>query len=125
MNKNLDELYEERKKELNFEICFIEGVQYNFKLEDIQNLIGVKTKDDVRVFKKYLYYLDVYRCNFEYIESLDEAIEKFTSVLEEDEVDKEPLKEMFKKHEKLFSGEDGMMKLKLVPSEYDIRIFSK
>lgn len=124
MNKNLEELYELRKKELVFETYFIEGVQYNFKLEDVQNLIGVKTKEDLNVFKKYLYYLDLYRCNFFYIESMEDAIEKFNSILEDEEKDRESLTEMFKKQERLFCDEKGNMNLKLVPKSYDIRIFN-
>ncbi len=124
MNKNLEELYELRKKDLVFEMYFIEGVQYNFKLEDIQNLLGIKTKEDLEIFKKYLYYLDLYRCNFFYIESMEDAIEKFISILEDDEIDSEELIEIFKKQEKLFCDENGNMKLKLVPKSYNTRIFN-
>ena len=124
MNKNLEELYESRRKELVFETYFIEGVQYNFKLDDIQNLVGVKTKEDLNIFKKYLYYLDLYRCNFFYIESMEDAVEKFNSILEENENDREEIIKMFKKQERLFCDENGNMKLKLVPKSYDIRIFN-
>lgn len=124
MDKNLEKLYELRKKELVFETYFIEGVQYNFKLEDVQNLIGVKTKEDLNVFKKYLYYLDLYRCNFFYIESVEDSIEKFKSILEENEQDRDNIIEMFKKQERLFCDENGNMKLTLVPKSYDIRIFN-
>lgn len=124
MDKNLEKLYELRKKELVFETYFIEGVQYNFKLEDVQNLIGVKTKEELNIFKKYLYYLDLYRCKFFYIESIEDAIEKFKSILEENEQDRDNIIEMFKKQERLFCDENGNMKLKLVPKSYDIRIFN-
>lgn len=124
MDKNFDELYELYKDALTYEIYFIEGVQYNLKLEDVQNLIGVKTKEDLSIFKKYLYYLDLYRCNFFYIESIDDTIEKFNSILEENEKDRESIIEMFKKQERLFCDENGNMKLKLVPKSYDIRIFN-
>lgn len=123
MKINLEELYEQRKKDITYEIYFIEGIQYNFKLEDIQNLIGV-TKDNLKVFKKYIYYLDVYRCNFFYIENIADGIDKFNLILDEKENDRELLTEMFKKQENLFCNKEGKMKLELVPRKYDVRIFN-
>ena len=39
------ENYELRKKELTFEIWFIEGTQYNFKLEDFEELLGINKEN--------------------------------------------------------------------------------
>ena len=57
------ENYELRKKDLTFEIWNIEGVQYNFKLEDFEKLLGINN-DNLFLFKKYLVYLDIYRVNY-------------------------------------------------------------
>ncbi|MBP3635830.1 MAG: hypothetical protein J6J17_05205 [Bacilli bacterium] len=124
MNINLDELYEERKRDLTYEIDFIEGVQYNFKLEDMEKLLGINSKEDLENFKKYLFYLDVFRVNFLLTDSLDDEIDKFESILDEDERIKEKLIEIYIKHQNLFRDESGIRKLNLVPKIYDCRIFA-
>ena len=39
------ENYELRKKDLTFETWFIEGIQYNFKLEDFEELLGINKEN--------------------------------------------------------------------------------
>ncbi len=123
MNSIVEDVYEKRKKDLTFEIYFIEGIQYNFKLEDMEKLLDINSKEDLEIFKKYLYYLDVYRVNYPYSNSFEETINQFESILDEDEKTKEKLKLLFIKHENLFSDSDGMKKLKNIPKEYNNRIF--
>lgn len=123
MNSIVEDVYEKRKKDLTFEIHFIEGIQYNFKLEDMEKLLDINSKEDLEIFKKYLYYLDVYRVNYPYSNSFEETINQFESILDEDEETKEKLKLLFIKHENLFSDSDGMKKLKNIPKEYNNRIF--
>ena len=43
------ENYELRKKDLTFETWFIEGIQYNFKLEDFEELLGIN-KENLLIF---------------------------------------------------------------------------
>lgn len=124
MNNKFNKLYEERKKDLTYEIDFIEGVQYNFKLQDIQNLLNINSKEDLEIFKKYLYYLDVFRINFLCTNNLEEEIESFKSIIDEDEFIKDKLIEMYLKHESLFRNEKGVRKLNLVPKTYNNRIIA-
>ena len=78
------ENYELRKKELTFEIWFIEGIQYNFKLEDFEELLGIN-KENLLIFKKYLVYLDFYRVNYPIAMSEEDALNNFKKVVKDDE----------------------------------------
>lgn len=121
MNINFNEYYENKKKNITFEIYHIEGVQYNFKLEDMIELLNIK---DLELFKKYLYYLDKYRVGYIYIENYEDSIIKFLEVInEEDNKTKNGLLSIFLRHEKLFKNEQGIRRLTLVPKEYDKRKF--
>ena len=123
MDINLDEYYENKKKNLTFEIYKIEGVQYNFKIEDIEELLGI---DDYDLWKKYIYYLDSYRIGYIYIENYEDSIIKFIEMIDdEDEKTKNKLLKIFLKHDKLFKNEQGIKRLSLVPKEYDKRILHK
>lgn len=114
-------MYESIKKELSCEIYIIEGVQFNFKVDDIQKLLGV---DDLILFKKYLYYLNNFRINNLYVESYDDALNKFKEEIDEDEIVIEDLIKIFIKHEYLFCNEKGVKQLKYVPKEYNNKIFN-
>ena len=119
MNINYEEYYENKKKNLTYEIYYIEGVQYNFKLEDIQNLLNIS---DLVIWKKYIYYLDLYRVEYIYIESYEDSIIKFINVIsKEDDKTKNKLLKLFLKHKNLFKNEYGIKRLSLVPKEYDKR----
>ena len=123
MNIDFDEYYENKKKNLVFETYFIEGVQYNFKMEDIEELLDIY---DIDIWKKYLYYLDLYQISYIYIENFEDSIIKFLeTVKEEDEKTKNRLLKIFLKHDRLFKNEKGIKQLKLVPKEYDKRIFQR
>ena len=117
MKVNFDEYYEKKKKNICFETYFIEGEQFNFKLEDMFELLDIK---DENLLKKYIYYLDCYRVNFFYIENYEDAIIKFVSVISDDE-DKAKLLKMFIRHETLFCNESGIKRLSLVPDKYNKR----
>ena len=123
MNINFDEYYENKKKNPTFETYFIEGVRYDFKMEDIEELLGV---DDINLWKKFIYYLDSYQIGYIYIENFEDSIIKFIETIEsEDEKIKNKLLKIFLNHEKLFQNENGIRQLKLVPNEYDKRIFKR
>lgn len=114
-------MYESFKNDISFEIDIIDGVQFNFKLDDIQKLLKV---DDLKLFKKYLYYLNNFRVNNFYIENYDDAIEKFKiEITPEEKILQDRLINLFIKHEKLFCDEKGVRSLKYVPIEYKKRIF--
>ena len=135
------ENYELRKKDLTFETWFIEGIQYNFKLEDFEELLGIN-KENLLIFKKYLVYLDFYRVNLirflrentNYIIStfnksgtrnlriLKHALNNFKKVVKDDD-NKVLLLSFFKKHEHLFCDKNEVRRKKLVPIEYNKRIF--
>lgn len=119
MEKRIQEFYEKKKNDITCEIHFIEGVQYNFKLEDIKELLEVENKE---LFYKYLYYLDIFRSTFLYVESFEESIQCFKSIINEDDKTKEQLVKILLKHEKLFCNKDGVTKLDLVPDKYKDRI---
>lgn len=121
MQKNIEKFYEEKKKNITCEIYFIEGVQYNFKLEDLKQLLEV---DDLELFIKYMYYLDKHRSSFIYIDNLEDAIETFKQIIDEDDITKEKLVRIFLKHENLFCNENGERKLELVPTDYENRIYN-
>ena len=120
MDNNIDKIYEERKKDLVYEIHYIQGVQYNFKLDDFIKLLDIQ---DIQLFKKYLYYVDKFRLMYPCTESFNDTIQKFKSVMQEDEQTINELVKIFVKHQTLFIGDDGFKKLKLVPKEFDNRIF--
>ena len=123
MNINFDKYYEDKKKNITFETYYIEGVQYNFKMEDIEELLNII---DLDIWKKYLYYLDTYRTSYIYVENYEDSIIKFIEVLtNEDEKTKKKLLRIFLKHENLFKDENGRKQLRLVPKEYDKRIFHR
>ncbi|MBQ9024341.1 MAG: hypothetical protein IJ105_03885 [Bacilli bacterium] len=123
MNINFDKYYEDKKKNITFETYYIEGVQYNFKMEDIEELLNII---DLDIWKKYLYYLDTYRTSYIYVENYEDSIIKFIEVLtNEDEKTKNKLLRIFLKHENLFKDENGRKQLRLVPKEYDKRIFHR
>ena len=123
MNINFDEYYENKKRNLTFETYFIEGVQYNFKIEDIEELLDIY---DLDIWKKYLYYFDAYQIGYIYIENFEDSIIKFIETInDEDEKTKNQLLKIFLKHENLFKNEKGIKQLKLVPKEYDKRIFHR
>lgn len=123
MNINFDEYYETKKKNLVYETYFIEGVQYNFKMEDIEELLDIY---DLDIWKKFLYYFDAYQIGYIYIENYEDSIIKFIEIIkDEDEKTKNKLLKIFLKHEKLFKDEKGIKQLKLVPKEYDKRIYHR
>lgn len=123
MNINFDEYYENKKKNPTFETYFIEGVRYNFKMEDIEELLDI---DDYDIWKKFLYYFDSYQISYIYIENFEDSIIKFIETMNnEDDKTKKQLLKIFLKHEKLFQNEKGIRQLKLVPKEYDKRIFHR
>ncbi len=115
------ENYELRKKDLTFETWFIEGIQYNFKLEDFEELLGIN-KENLLIFKKYLVYLDFYRVNYPISMSEEDALNNFKKVVKDDE-NKVLLLSFFKKHEHLFCDKNKVRRKKLVPIEYNKRIF--
>lgn len=115
------ENYELRKKDLTFEIWNIEGVQYNFKLEDFEKLLEINN-DNLLLFKKYLVYLDIYRVNYPIAYTKEDAINNFIEVIKDDK-NKDILLEFFLKHENLFCDKNEIRRLKFVPSEYNKRIF--
>lgn len=115
------ENYELRKKDLTFETWFIEGIQYNFKLEDFEELLGIN-KENLLIFKKYLVYLDFYRVNYPISMSEEDALNNFKKVVNDDE-NKDLLFSFFKKHEHLFCDKNEVRRKKLVPIEYNKRIF--
>ena len=115
------ENYELRKKDLTFETWFIEGIQYNFKLEDFEELLGIN-KENLLIFKKYLVYLDFYRVNYPISMSEEDALNNFKKVVKDDE-NKDLLFSFFKKHEHLFYDKNEVRRKKLVPIEYNKRIF--
>ncbi len=116
---NIEEMYDSLRKDISYEIDIIEGIQYRFKVDDIQKLLEV---EDLKLFKKYLFYLNNYRMNNLYIESYEDAFKKFNSEIPDTDDDKRKLAKIFLKHETLFCDEDGIKKLKFVPKEYNIRI---
>ena len=123
MDINFDEYYENKKKNLIFETYFIEGVQYNFKMEDIEELLDIY---DLDIWKKFLYYFDAYQVGYIYIENFEDSIIKFVETInEENEKTKNQLLKIFLKHENLFKNEKGIKQLKLVPKEYDKRRFHR
>ena len=114
--QNLNDLYD---KNLAYEIYYIEGVQYNFMVNDIIKLLEI---NDLELFKKYRDYLDLYRISFSYIDSFEDSISKFKSIIKEEKL-KDVLVKIFIKHENLFSNGDGFKKLELIPDEYKNRKF--
>lgn len=118
---NIIDIYEKRKNDLAFEIWFIEGVQYNFKLEDFEELLDIN-KANLYLFKKYLYYLNLYRMTYHMISSDEEFVNNFYDIVLDDP-DKEKLLNIFLKHDHLFCDENNVRRLKLVPIKYKNRIF--
>ena len=113
--------YELRKKDVTFEIWFIENIQYNFKLGDIKELLNI-TDEHIFIFKKYLVYLDVYRVNYPFSLNKEDTINNFYSVIKDD-TDKDLLLSIFTRHESLFMDKNEVRRLKLVPNKYNNRIF--
>ncbi len=113
--------YELRKKDVTFEIWFIENIQYNFKLGDIKELLNI-TDEYIFIFKKYLVYLDVYRVNYPFSLNKEDTINNFYSVIKDD-TDKDLLLSIFIRHESLFMDKNEVRRLKLVPNKYNNRIF--
>lgn len=113
--------YELRKKDVTFEIWFIENIQYNFKLDDIKELLNI-TDEHIFIFKKYLVYLDVYRVNYPFSLNKEDTINNFYSVIKDD-TDKDLLLSIFIRHESLFMDKNEVRRLKLVPNKYNNRIF--
>lgn len=113
--------YELRKKDVTFEIWFIENIQYNFKLGDIKELLNI-TDEHIFIFKKYLVYLDVYRVNYPFSLNKEDTINNFYSVIKDD-IDKDLLLSIFIRHESLFMDKNEVRRLKLVPNKYNNRIF--
>ena len=99
----------------------MEGIQYNFKLEDFEELLGIN-KENLLIFKKYLVYLDFYRVNYPISMSEEDALNNFKKVVKNDE-NKDLLLSFFKKHEHLFCDKNEVRRKKLVPIEYNKRIF--
>ena len=121
MDVNLDEYYENKKRYVTFQIDFIEGEQFNFKLEDIKDMLNIT---DLELFKKYIYYLDIYRLKYTYIKNYEDSIMKFIKVIEnEDEITKNKILRIFLKHEDLFKDERGLKRQKLIPNEYKNRLY--
>lgn len=113
--------YELRKKDVTFEIWFIENIQYNFKLDDIRELLNI-TDEHIFIFKKYLVYLDIYRVNYPFSLNKEDVINNFYSVIKDD-TDKDLLLSIFTRHESLFMDKNEVRRLKLVPNKYNNRIF--
>ncbi len=113
--------YELRKKDVTFEIWFIENIQYNFKLDDIKELLNI-TDEHIFIFKKYLVYLDFYRVNYPFSLNKEDTINNFYSVIKDD-TDKDLLLSIFIRHESLFMDKNEVRRLKLVPNKYNNRIF--
>ena len=113
--------YELRKKDVTFEIWFIENIQYNFKLGDIKELHNI-TDEHIFIFKKYLVYLDFYRVNYPFSLNKEDTINNFYSVIKDD-TDKDLLLSIFIRHESLFMDKNEVRRLKLVPNKYNNRIF--
>lgn len=113
--------YELRKKDVTFEIWFIENIQYNFKLDDIRELLNI-TDEHIFIFKKYLVYLDIYRVNYPFSLNKEDTINNFYSVIKDD-TDKDLLLSIFTRHESLFMDKNEVRRLKLVPNKYNNRIF--
>ena len=113
--------YELRKKDVTFEIWFIENIQYNFKLCDIKELLNI-TDEHIFIFKKYLVYLDFYRVNYPFSLNKEDTINNFYSVIKDD-TDKDLLLSIFIRHESLFMDKNEVRRLKLVPNKYNNRIF--
>lgn len=113
--------YELRKKDVTFEIWFIENIQYNFKLDDIRELLNI-TDEHIFIFKKYLVYLDIYRVNYPFSLNKEDVINNFYSVIKDD-TDKDLLLSIFIRHESLFMDKNEVRRLKLVPNKYNNRIF--
>lgn len=121
MDINLDEYYEKKKNQLAYQTDFIEGEQYNFKLDDVQDMLNIT---DIELFKKYIYYLDVYRVTYTYIKNYEDSIMKFIKVIEdEDEITRNKILRIFLKHEDLFKDERGLKRANLVPKKYEKRLF--
>lgn len=119
--KDIIKNYELRKKDATFEIWFIEDKQFNFKLEDMEELLNI-SKDNLFLFKKYLVYLDYYRVNYPFSINKEDTINNFIDVVHNDK-DKDLLIDIFKKHENLFMDKNGIRTLKMVPFRYNNRIF--
>ena len=116
MNIDLDKYYESKRSSLVYQCDFIEGEQYNFKLDDIQDMLNIR---DINLFKKYIYYLDLYRISYTYIKNYEDQILKFINIIsEEDEITKNYLLRIFLKHEDLFKNEKGLKRLSLIPEKY-------
>lgn len=113
--------YELRKKDVTFEIWFIENIQYNFKLDDIRELLNI-TDENIFIFKKYLVYLDIYRVNYPFSLNKEDTINNFYNVIKDD-TDKDLLLSIFTRHESLFMDKNEVRRLKLVPNKYNNRIF--
>ena len=113
--------YELRKKDVTFEIWFIENIQYNFKLGDIKELLNI-TDEHIFIFKKYLVYLDFYRVNYPFSLNKEDTINNFYSVIKDD-TDKDLSLSIFIRHESLFMDKNEVRRLKLVPNKYNNRIF--
>lgn len=113
--------YELRKKDVTFEIWFIENIQYNFKLDDIRELLNI-TDENIFIFKKYLVYLDIYRVNYPFSLNKEDTINNFYSIIKDD-TDKDLLLSIFTRHESLFMDKNEVRRLKLVPNKYNNRIF--
>lgn len=113
--------YELRKKDVTFETWFIENIQYNFKLDDIRELLNI-TDEHIFIFKKYLVYLDIYRVNYPFSLNREDTINNFYSVIKDD-TDKDLLLSIFTRHESLFMDKNEVRRLKLVPNKYNNRIF--
>lgn len=113
--------YELRKKDVTFEIWFIENIQYNFKLDDIRELLNI-TDEHIFIFKKYLVYLDIYRVNYPFSLNKEDTINNFYNVIKDD-TDKDLLLSIFTRHESLFMDKNEVRRLKLVPNKYNNRIF--
>ena len=121
MNINLDEYYEKKKNQLAYQTDIIEGEQYNFKLDDVKDMLNIT---DIELFKKYIYYLDVYRVTYTYIKNYEDSIMKFIKVIEdEDEITRNKILRIFLKHEDLFKDERGLKRANLVPKKYEKRLF--
>lgn len=113
-------MYESMKKDLVCEIQYIEDKQFNFTMDDMKDLLEI---DDLEIFKKYFYYVNVHRIEFLYINSFKDGYLLFKSLIEsEDEITKNKLLKTYLKHEYLFCDKKGVRKLELVPKKYYDRI---